>query len=61
MGTTTIGAAEIKLHGDSINIYVLEDKEPYLGKVRGIVIIRTSPAGDIEIVYSGKNIKITEN
>lgn len=62
MGKTHINAVEIAQHGDSIAVYVIEDQmELALGKVRGVINIRTNKLGQVEVTIDGIKAQIVEN
>lgn len=53
MGKASVNAVEMALHGDSVQVFILEDGEDYKGKVRGIVSVYTNKLGQVEIVING--------
>lgn len=49
MGKTYTNAVEIALHGDSMEVYVLEDQGESLGKVCAVVRVTTDKDGNIKV------------
>ena len=49
MGKVSANATEIALHGDSMEVYVLEDQGTWVGKVRAVVRVTTDEDGNIKV------------
>lgn len=59
MATIKATSAEMRLHNDSLNLFIKQDQVEFgeEGKVKGTVYIRTDQNGNIKVVVSG-NITI---
>lgn len=54
MGKVITGAVEISNQGDSVTVFVNDDRD----KVVAVIMVRTNNLKEIEITYQGKGIKI---